>query len=429
MRSAVQIDGAAAAANNAPTTRLRVLVLAESCPHPPNSGYFIRSWNLLRRLAERHEIVMLCHGEPEPASHAAVEAAAIRLETVAGLPADRGLGFCGRLLRNVFSPYPYSVGKHFTSRYGRRIRQLIAAERFDLVHCEWLPYARYLRYAPELPSFVSLHNIEAEILRRRADRCGSALAACFFKLQAGKMERFERSVLSSETRVAAVSARDCEQAGTWGARNSVVVENGVDLDFFRPSTVAPSRSELLLIGSLDWFPNQDAAEWMIRGILPRIRSRCADATLTVVGRRPSRALMKLASPHAGVKLIGEVEDVRPYLARAALVLVPLRVGGGTRIKILEAFGMGKAVVSTTIGAEGLPVMDGNCIKLADETENFAAAVIQLLGSEEERRRLGMAGRRLAEERYSWDRQADILDAAWQEAAGRRCAGAVQEPVL
>lgn len=426
MLSTAQIGDHSTRSEFTPLARLRVLVLAETCPYPPNSGYFIRSWNLLRRLAERHDIVMLCHGQPAAATRAAIESAAIRLEAVAELPSDRGLGLCARLLGNVFSPYPYSVSKHFTSRYARRVRQLIASERFDLVHCEWLPYARYLEYAPELPSFVNLHNIEAQILHRRAGRCRSSLSACFFHMQARRMARFEKKVLAGRTRVCTVSEPDREQATAWGAQDAVVVENGVDLDFFRPPAIASSRLELLLMGSLDWFPNQDAAQWMVSDIFPLIRAEFPDATLTIVGRRPSESLRQLASTHAGVELIGEVEDVRPYLARAAVVAVPLHVGGGTRIKILEALAMGKAVVSTTVGAEGLLITDRDCIKLADEAAAFAATVNQLLRSAEERRRLGMAGRHLTEERYSWDRQADVLDSAWRKTAGAQRVAAPAE---
>jgi glycosyltransferase involved in cell wall biosynthesis len=320
-------------------------------------------------------------------------------------------------MRNIFSPYPYSVWKHFTLSYAERVRQLIGVESFDLIHCEWLPYARYLQYTPGVPGFVDLHNIETQILNRRAEHCSTHLAAYFFRMQARKMEQFEKSVLAGKAQCATVSETDRKQAVVLGARDAVVVENGVDLDFFQPAANAYSRPELLLIGSLDWFPNQDAAKWFMRDILPLVRAKIPDVVLTIVGRRPPQFLVQFAAAQAGVTLVGEVDDVRPYFDRAALVVVPLHVGGGTRIKILEAMAMGKAVVSTPVGAEGLFTVNDTCIRLADGAAAFAAAVIRLMNQAEERTRIGYEGRQMVTARYGWDRQAAVLDIAWKRAAG------------
>jgi glycosyltransferase involved in cell wall biosynthesis len=227
------------------------------------------------------------------------------------------------------------------------------------------------------------------------------------------MQAFERRVFPRADAVAGVTGLDAQQALAWGSHSTVLVENGVDLDHFAPvSERASNAAELLFLGSLDWYPNQDAVEYLLEEILPFLSARSPEVRLRIVGRRAPPELAKLVARSSGVELVGEVADVRPYLARARVVLVPLRIGGGSRIKILEALAMGKAVVSTTIGAEGLAVTNGVHLLLADSPEAFADSTLQLLKSPEEQARLGIEGRKLVEGRYSWDTAAEALESAW-----------------
>jgi glycosyltransferase involved in cell wall biosynthesis len=193
-----------------------------------------------------------------------------------------------------------------------------------------------------------------------------------------------------------------------------LIENGVDLDRFKPAEDKPRTGRILFLASLDYYLNQDALDYFLRRIMHLISRRFPAAKLQVVGKGSPLELKKRLMQCAGVEFVGEVGDVRPYLAKAAVVVVPLRVGGGSRIKILEALAMGKPVVSTSIGAEGLALSDGVHIALADTPTEFAARTVELLRSHEECQRLGENGRRLVIERYSWDRAANNLDSAWQE---------------
>jgi glycosyltransferase involved in cell wall biosynthesis len=238
------------------------------------------------------------------------------------------------------------------------------------------------------------------------------------------MKSFEREVFQRADAVAAVTPLDAEQARRWGAKTVAIVENGVDLEYFRPDEKPPAAFEILCLGSLDWYPNLDAVEYLIDEIMPLIAARMPEVKLRIVGRRPPLELQSKAPRHAWVELVGEVPDVRPYLAQAAVVVVPLRIGGGSRIKILEALAMKKAVVTTTVGAEGLEVSDGVHLRKADTPLAFAQRVVELLVSTEERLRLGTNGRNLVVERYSWDRAAQALDSAWQQACGSSSAADV-----
>lgn len=394
-------------------SRLRVLVVDEEAPFPPNTGKRIRTWNLLKRVASRHDITLLCYGGEQGRELDPIRQAGITLRLVQPLPELTGPELYVRLLGNVFSPYPYSVKKHYTPRFQKAVDELLSTDGFDLLHCEWTPYVRYSTARMKVASVLATHNIESQIWERRAEHASSALARIFFKMQARKMAAFERRHFPRMSAVTAVSPEDARQSTAWSGRECALVENGVDLDQFQPAG-SGQPSELLFLGSLDWFPNRDAVQYMIEEILPVIRSAQPDVILRIVGRRPPADFIRKFEEVEGVRILGEVEDVRPHLERAGIVVVPLRIGGGSRIKILESLAMGKAVISTRVGAEGLAVEHGRDICLADTPKEFAQCV-QQLSSDGERVRLGRNGRTLVEQRYSWDDCANALETAWYRA--------------
>lgn len=398
------------------------MVIDEEIPYPADSGKRIRTWNLLRRLAPRHRISLLCYGTNQEQAFSAVQSAGIDVHLVDPIANLRGWQLHARLFANLFSPYPYSVSKHYTRRFQRQLNLLLQKEPFDLLHCEWTPYARFLEAADGIRTLVSAHGVESQIWFRRARHSNTVAERIFFALQALKMGRFERRAVRRASWVTTVSSLDAQAIQAWGAASISLVENGVDPDEFQPTAEPDKPSDLLFVGSLDWFANQDGVLYLLEQIWPLIRSQQPQARLRIIGRRPPVLLEKRIANSPGVELIGEVSDVRPFFSRAAVVVVPLRIGGGTRIKILEALSMGKAVVSTSVGAEGLAVVDGVHLLLADSPQEFARRAIDLLSSPEERRRLGENGRKLAIQRYSWNHLADLLESAWYRACGIRMPG-------
>lgn len=407
--------------------RLKILVLDEWLPFPADSGKRTRTWNLLRRLACRHDVTLLCYGEPHGEAFEAISSVGICVETVSPLEDDRGIRFYGRLFLNLFSSDPYSVTKHHTRRYRNRLRHLLLEKTFELIHCEWSPYARFLTNQRGLPSVIMAHNIESQIWYRRAMHTHVSVERTFLRLQAKKMESFERAAVRRANVVAAVTCHDAQRISSWGAPRVWLVENGVDTKYFIPSRESDESKELLFLGALDWFANQDAVEYLVDEILPLLRQHSAQAKLRIVGRKPSEAMRRRLAGVNAVELVGDVPDVRPSLARAAVVVVPVRIGGGSRIKILEALAMGKAVVSTSVGAEGLALADGVHLLLADTPDLFAKRVAELLASRERRCVLGEAGRKMVEERYDWDRIALCLESAWRCASDDRERVEVQAP--
>ena len=395
--------------------RLHVLVLDEGLPYPPDAGKRIRTWNLLRRLAQRHTISLLCYGEPDDPSVGVLEQAGIRVHLVAPPAGMRGSHLYLRLFANLFSRYPYSVVKHFSKEFQSRVHELVAVEKIDLVHCEWTPYSRFANELKKSPVLITSHNVESQIWFRRAEHSRGIIQRLFFSLQAIKMERFERRALRSAQVVTAVTTEDARVMRSWNVRSLRLVENGVDLEYFNPCAEIGNEPELLFLGSLDWFPNIDALDYLLEYIMPIVRSLQPSVRLRIVGRRPPEELAARVAKLGWAELICDVPDVRPYLAQASVVVVPLRIGGGSRIKILEALASGKALVSTSVGAEGLAVTDGENIRIADEPAEFAQRVLELLASPERRRGLGASGRALVEERYDWQEIAKSLESAWFQA--------------
>jgi glycosyltransferase involved in cell wall biosynthesis len=396
------------------SSRPSVLVLDEEIPFPPDTGKRIRTLSLLSQLAGEFEVDLLTHADgATPDARVALRDRGIRTEVAAShIPGKKGAGFYLRLAANLASPLPYSAASHDRPAYRQRLRELVQERDYDLVHCEWTPYARF-REGIDLPYVVAAHNVESQVWRRLAVTEPSAVRRSYTREQARKMEALERRIFARTPFATAVSEDDAAILRSIGCARVAVVENGVDLDAYatRPEGEAEPRS-LVFTGSLDWRPNQDAARWFAERVHPLLRREGA-YRLAVVGRRPPAGLG--ATFPREIAIVADVEDIRPHLAKASVVVAPLRVGGGSRLKILEAFAVGRPVVSTTLGAEGLAVEDGRHLVLADEPEAFARAVLALWKEPDRGRAMAREARSLVEAHYGWDRIAKVQAALWREA--------------
>ena len=273
--------------------------------------------------------------------------------------------------------------------------------RFDALICDFLFPAINTLDLRLRPRLLFQHNLETRIWERYAATETSSLRRAYFDLQRRRVADFERRACSSYDHCIAVSGLDADaMRRDFGARAVSVVPTGVDVDYFCPRP--GSGAGVVFVGSMDWMPNQDAVRYFAAEVLPLVRREEPDVRFTVVGRSAPADVVELSRSAPGVEVTGFVEDVRPYIARADVVVVPLRVGGGTRIKIYEAMAMGKVVVSTTIGVEGLPVRAGRDLVIADTPEHFAREVLQVLRSPEMRRSLEQRARAYVVENCSWD---------------------------
>jgi sugar transferase (PEP-CTERM/EpsH1 system associated) len=389
---------------------MNILVIDEEFPHPLNTGKRIRSFNLIRRLAARHEVRYLAYGFEDSDGFQALREVGVEPVPVPHrLPQKSGPFFYLRLLANLMSSYPYTVSSHYTDLFARTLQSCLAQNKPDLILCEWSPYAIFVKETSGVKKAIVAHNIEARIWRRYWENETQPLKRWYIKKQMLKMERYEQSAFHWVDGATAVTADEAGVITSYNPHLPVeVVPNGVDLAYFTPSNENYDANRLVFTGAMDWRPNQDAVLYFTRAILPLLRQKLPRLHTVIVGRNPPRDIMRL-NELPDITVTGTVDDVRPYVWKAAAFIVPLRIGGGSRLKILEALAMRKAVITTSVGAEGLEVTPDREVLMADTPEEFARQVEKVLSDDKLNRRLGTTGRMLVEQRYSWDSLADRLE--------------------
>ena len=399
------LDAAVSGRPDTGSDRLRVLFVAKRFPYPADTGGKIRTARLLEQLSRRLDITLVSNVEhPKDDPYLAdVGKLCARFEPVAWQEAAKGSPrFYAQVMRRLASRYPVSVANDYSPPLAERIRTCLARDRYDLLVCDFVQPSINLGERLACPVLLFQHNVESMIFERHARTAGSAPLRWFWRSQWRKMERFEREACRRFAGVVAVSEADRALFGDrFEARRTFAIPTAVDAEYFRPGTGPTVAGRLVFTGSMDWLPNEDAILYFVDEILPRISARVPAVSLAVVGRRPSPRLSRRLAERRDVILTGRVDDVRPHMESAEVFVIPLRIGGGTRIKAYEAMAMGKPVVSTPVGIEGLPVRDGEHFVQAERADEFADAVVDLLRDPERRRRLGQAARRYVESSCSW----------------------------
>ena len=393
---------------------------------PVDTGGKIRSYNLLRQLASRHETVLLSYYggardesyESEVARHLP---GAVTVHT--GAPDSFARQAVDYILR-LPSSAPYAVRKFTSPAVQKLVRDWDAARRFDVAVCDFLSASLNFPAETRTPTVLFQHNVESALWQRQARHAPDVLRGVVFKIEAAKMTRYERDAVRRFRHVIAVSENDRElMSAMTGASRITVVPTGVDIQKYSSGVEdtraagggkSPNGALVVFLGSMDWEPNIDGVEYFCREVWPRVLEVVPSARFRVVGRDPHPRVRRLASDT--VEVTGTVPSVVEHLREADVVVVPLRVGGGTRLKIFEAMAVGKSVVSTTVGAEGLDVTHGEDILLADDAESFAESVTSLLRDTTRRENLGRAAVALAA-RYDWSVIARRFEEVLARAAG------------
>ena len=406
---------------------MKILWLNAGLLLPLDKGGKLRTWHVMRHLAARHDITYLSFSDASQtdAERDGMREVCTRLETVPRSDAAKGtLTFYAEAAGYVLDPVPYAVAKYRSAAYRARLDALLREERYDAVVCDFLPPIVNMPDRLPCPAILFTHNVEAEIWRRHAETASNPVSRALLAQQWQRMLRFERGAVARFDLVLAVSEADgdtFERLYPGALRAPVhVVQTGVDTAYFRPDfdRVTPPRpAHMVFTGSMDWLPNEDGMLYFVREILPLIRRSEPAATLSIVGRAPTPAVRRLADD-AGIEVTGRVDDVRPHVAAGSVYVVPLRIGGGTRLKIFEAMAMAKPVVSTTVGAEGLPVTHGRDILIADQPQRFADAVVSVMRDPAVRQRLERSARALVVERYDWSAVASDFEDALARVCGR-----------
>ena len=382
---------------------MRLLFLGLSFPLPANNGHKLRTWALLRALAaEGHEVSLVAFAREDEAlaGEAAVRSVCHDVDIVPIVSRNVvAAGHVASRVAQLLSPRPYAVTRHASRAMQAKILARLRRQRFDAIVCDIFTIANVRRAG--LPIIVNNENVEHVMLRRYLPYEGNPAKRSYARLEALKMRSWERAVWRRATVVVVCSDAD---GGTirrlCPGVQPVIVPNVVDTDTYSPDGDG-EVGRVLFQGGMDYFPNQDAVTYFICEILPTLRSLVPGVRFVVAGRNPSPALLRRFRHIGDVEFTGTIPDMRDELARAAVCAVPLRIGSGTRVKILEAAAMARAVVSTSIGVEGLSFTDGRDILVADDPKAFAHALARVLRSAELRRTIGGWARRTVETRYAF----------------------------
>ena len=403
---------------------MRIVWLKTELLHPVDKGGKIRSYNMLKELKRSCHITYLTLDDGTADSKAR-ELASEYCDELICIPHQVRekftTGFYVELMQNLTSPLPYAIKKYASSEMRNQVARLAADGGFDVLVCDFLAPAVNVPRGLTCPSVLFQHNVEAMIWKRHYEVQTNAAKKAYLLRQWQKMRTFEAEMCSAFDCIVAVSREDREvMQHDYDAPEVYDVPTGVDTEFFRPNLQIKHRPEnLVFTGSMDWLPNEDAIRYFTEQILPLVRQSVPGVTLTVVGRNPYPSLVELSKRDSSVIVTGRVEDVRPFMDEAAVYVVPLRIGGGTRLKIYEAMAMEKAIVSTSIGAEGLPVVDGEEIVLADTPEAFAAAVVKLLRDESLAAEIGRRAATKVRKDFGWDTVANSFAAICERAVASR----------
>ena len=391
---------------------MELLFVTSNVPYPPIDGWRIRVFALIRHLARSYRISLVSFIRTTD-DRTAVEGLRNYCAEVRLIPRNP-LYSPWKLVRGLVGSTAFPILSYWDSRMAATIQSMLNVRRFDLVQAESLQMAQYCTNLA-IPTVLDLHNIESLVMKRYAKFERNPLKQRYANLTSAKLAAYERQICGRFSRCLTCSEDDRDRLRELtGVDRTAVIPNGVDLEAFQPDTASQSRGQkILFVGKMDYHANVDGMRWFCQEVFPLLRRNRSDLVLQIVGADPTEEVRKLAVP-GQVEVTGFVEDTRPFLREATVVVVHLRVGGGTRLKLLEAFAMGKAVVSTTVGAEGIVATPDKEILLADDPRGFAEQTEKVLVNRELRAGLGIAARRFVEIRHDWETIASRLSDVYDE---------------
>jgi sugar transferase (PEP-CTERM/EpsH1 system associated) len=406
---------------------LRILLVTPSIPYPPNWGFGIRVYQFLHQLSRSHRVSLVCYAQPDEEDKvAALQKICYSVHTVPA-PLSGTADKRAAQLASLFSPRSFQTGSLRTRSMQNLLTSLLNAEPFDLVQIESSQLGSY-NFGTQPVFIVDEHNLEYELLQRMIHTERSPLRKLYNFSEYIKFRREEQRCWQRADACILTSER--EQTilkNHLPGKLTHVAPNGVDIEFFQPSPSLPNPDSLVFTGLISYRPNTDAVIFFVKEVLPLIVQKRPRTVFYIVGMGAPDEVTRLAGPN--VVVTGKVDDVRPYIQDASVFVVPLRMGSGTRLKVLEGLAMGKAMVSTRLGCEGIHVRDGEHLLMADDPALFARATLNLMEDRKTALRLGEAGRALVEQEYSWASIVQAMnDFHWQALDAKRQRAGLPEPI-
>jgi glycosyltransferase involved in cell wall biosynthesis len=389
--------------------------LSHLVPYPPKSGALLRAHYLLRAVAARHDVDLIALiQEPllasfYPSLEEALDDCHAHLDPICRsvdfLPIEklaRPLGKLRTAVETMFTKDGYVANALYTKAVADKVVERCSARHYDVAHFDHEGLAVYRNLCANVPATLGHHNAESHMLYRRAENAGNPIAKLYFRQEARRLERFERRISTDFAAHLVCSALDGERLEPlMPAAEIRTIPNGVDVDYFQPIGTTERPCSLIFVGTMNWYPNVDAMLFLLREIWPRVVAEFPSARLDIVGANAPRSIKQAAENQPQVTVHGYVADIRPLVDSAAIYVCPIRDGGGTKLKVLDALAMGKCMVAHPVAYEGIDVIPGRNIVSATSADEFVTSICRLFQDAGERRRIGAAARELAVAKYSF----------------------------
>ena len=385
---------------------MNILVISPEIPFPPVGGHYLRTYNILKLLSEKHKIFFVGFAKDKEELEFKKDFQKIceSFDVFFIQGDDFSFRFIIKIIKNLFSGLPYVAQKYYINKASILIREIISKVRIDLVHLDMLPMAIYYSDLNSVPRILTNHNVESLRLYRWMKIEKNYVMKLFLLYQYLKLRNFEKKRCSECDKCITVSDYDRTVLENISKSNKfAVIPNGVDIEYFKPDeNVNVVQNRLVWVGGMSSPYNSDAVDYFLDEILPLVIAKIPDIEVDFIGWGATKKLKQKLQENSHIKAYGFVDDMRPYVHQASVFIAPIRSGSGTKIKVLNAMALGKAVVTTSIGAEGIKVKPNEDIIIADTPQEFAQKTIYLLQHPEEVEIMGRKGRQVIEKHYSWE---------------------------
>jgi glycosyltransferase involved in cell wall biosynthesis len=388
---------------------MNILLIAPSFPYPLTHGGKIRVFNIIKHLSKTHKVSLVCLSDREVLDFGPLSEYCDDIKVVVKEPQ-----WLKEFMRFIFGCGPYNALRYSSSVFRETVSDLLKRKDFDIVQIEFPMMWQYAGVVKDLPIVLDLHNIEYELVRQMEEASGNALKKALYGVEEKRLRRLEENAWDRCDLCFAVSEGESSviRAHLKNSDKVITVPNGVDLERFRYHTDKKGEKRILFMGSMDYIPTVDSTDYLLKEVLPMITSRINGIKLDIVGRRLGKLRDRVSGE--GIELHENVPDIIPFLKKADVLIDPLRIGAGTRLKILEAMAAGTPVVTTSKGCEGINVQNGQHLLIADSPSAFADAVVKLLTDTKLPEHLASNARCLIEESYSWEKCVQKLAAAMED---------------
>ncbi len=407
---------------------MKILWLSHLVPYPPKGGILQRSYHLLHEVSRYHEVDLLAFHQPNLMQplFPDMESGLAEARSVLGefcthidfvdIDSDiQPLGMYRLAFKSLLTKDPYTINWLKSGTYTERLKALLRDRRYDLVHLDTISLLPYFSEVRHLPAVLDHHNIESHMLLRRAENEENALKKWYFKQEGTRLESIEAKFCPEFSLNITCSDIDKNRLETIAPASRVQeIPNGVDIQYFKPDPSVKQNCSLIFIGTLSWYPNIEAVRFIAQQLWPELKQAIPQISIDIIGAKPPEDIQQLGEQDVHFNVHGFVDDILPYLDRAAIYICPIMDGGGTKLKILDALSMGKAIVAHTIACEGIEVENGKNVLFAHSVDEYIDAIKQLLSNEGLRREMGQSARRLIEDNYAYESVGKKLSAAYEQ---------------